>query len=84
MQSWWYGCLGKQEIVGPSTLILPTLHLTTSCCGHRMVASDWARWRAWTVQTPFKKAGPGTTFTVCGCELYPTSHLKKAKSDSCE
>lgn len=25
VQSWWYGCLGKQEIAGPSRLILPTL-----------------------------------------------------------
>ncbi len=56
----WYGRLGKQEIVGPSRLILPTLprswHFTASCCGHGMAASE-TRWRAWTLL-------PGTTFTM--------------------
>lgn len=48
-QGWWYGRLGKQEIVGPSGLISPTRLLswlkTASCCEHAMVASE-ARWRA--------------------------------------
>lgn len=55
--------LGKQEIVGPSRLILPTLllswHIAASCCGHGMAASE-ARWRAWT-------SVPGTTFTYYVC-----------------
>lgn len=50
VQSWWYGRLGKQEIAGPSRLILPTLplawHISASCCGHGVAASE-ARWRPW-------------------------------------
>lgn len=49
VQGWWYGRLAKQEIAGPSRLILPTLPLAwlsaPSCCGHGMAASE-ARWRA--------------------------------------
>lgn len=49
MQSWRYGRLSKQEIVGLSGLISPT-HLlswlrTASCCEYAMAASE-ARWRA--------------------------------------
>ena len=62
-QGWWYGRLGKQETAGPSRLILPTLplcwHITASCCGHGMAASE-ARWRAQTLV-------PGTAFTYYGC-----------------
>lgn len=67
MCSRWYGRLGKQEIVGPSRLILPTLpplswHTAASCCGHGTAASE-ARWRPWTLKL-------GTTFRllcVCVC-----------------
>lgn len=67
VQSWWYGRLGKEEMLGPSRLILPTLrplyppftvagHITASCCGHGMAASE-ARWRARTL-------APGNAFTM--------------------
>lgn len=69
VQSWWYGRLGKQEIVGPSRLILPTLPLswlsTASCCGHGMAASE-ARWRA--------------CGHVCVC-VFSTNHMKEERSD---
>lgn len=73
VQSWWYGRLGKQEIVGPSRLILPTLplswHSAASCCGHGMAASE-ARWRALT-----------HLLCVSGCVLCPTNHMKKERRD---
>lgn len=55
--------LGKEEMLGPSRLILrpPSLtvagHITASCCGHGTAASE-ARWRARTL-------APGSAFTMC-------------------
>ena len=41
MQSWWYGRLGKQEIVGPSRLILPTLPIACSMAHHCQLLWAW-------------------------------------------
>lgn len=84
---WWYGRLGKQEIAGPSGLILPALLLswlrTTSCCEDGMAASE-ARWRAWGVCVCVAGGGGGSKcegrnecWSNCGCEQIPITAFRR-------